>query len=875
LHKQIKNIMKRKLLNSLLVLINKNSTISFAIALMIPFTGLAQIQHDLLVDLDFENGITDSSSENQTTLISGASSYVTDKYGNTNACIQFNGTSNNGSVFLTNDVTGTYKMNFPASFSAWVNIASYGTLSSPILTTEDHGSAYSGFWVEVSTAGAVQAHFGNGFGTSASDKKTFETASGVINLNTWHHIAVVFKSANEAIIYVDGFAKPTTVSGGATSCYYYKIVGTAGKIGGYVKGTGNRSINGKVDKVKFFGAALTQSEVFALSYVKHNNMSSLLFNYNMDNNYYDTSIYQQTSAQVGTCQYGSDQLSYANAALNVTQNSAIEIREAAANFKCNFPMTFASWIKVDALGSINPIFTNDDNTSSYTGVWVQILANGTIGVNIGDGSGTSAFARRSYVTTNALGADFQWRHLTVVLKAAASPTLFTVEIYVNGVLWPVGAQSGTGTQLVYNTNTGNWGKLGCYNKGTSTLSTFSGGLDGCMFWNDSLTSDQINNIVDNYYTGCLTLPTIQANTSASAVCSGTAVTLNGGGGATYVWTGGVTNGVSFSPSATNTYTVTGTDVNNCSNSATVAVVVNDLPAITINASASTVCAGNSLSLTGNGAANYSWTGGITNGVTFIPTATATYTVTGTDINNCTNSNSISVTVNDLPTVTINSSASTVCAGSTVTLSGAGADTYTWNNGVIDGQEFLPVENYTYTVVGVDSNSCSATASTTIAIDPLPTIATTLNGSTISANETGATYQWLNCGNNGYTIISWETTQSYTATVVGSYAVLVTKNGCSDTSACVAISTVGIETNADTDNDIVMYPMPASNQLTINNKSTESCKIELMDATGKVVYSAVSSKDNTVVDIRSFSNGLYFARFTIANKVTTQKFVVSQ
>lgn len=863
--------MKKNILHSFFNLIKSNQIIAFVI--LCPAIVFGQIQHDLLLDLDFENGITDSSSEQQITLISGSSSYATDKYGNSNACIQFNGTSNNGSVFLTNDVTGTYKMNFPASFSAWVNIAAFGTLSSPILTTEDHGSAYSGFWVEVSTAGAVQAHYGNGFGTSASDKKTFETASGVINLNTWHHIAVVFKSANEASIYVDGFAKPTTVSGSATSCYYYKITGTAGKIGGYVKGTGNRSINGKIDKVKFFGAALTQSEVFALNYVKHNNYSSLLFNYNMDSNYFDTSIYHQTSAQVGTCQYGADQLSYSNAALNVTENSAIEIRESNGNFKTTFPMTFATWIKVDALGSINPIFTNDDNTSSYTGVWVQILGNGTIGVNIGDGSGTSAFARRSYVTTNALGADSQWRHLTVVLKAANSPALYTAEIYVNGVLWPVGAQSGTGTQLVYNTNTGNWGKLGCYNKGASTLSNFSGGLDGSMFWNDSLTQAEVTNIVNNYYTGCLTLPTIQANATTDSVCSGTAVTLNGGGGATYVWTGGVTDGISFTPSATNTYTVTGTDINNCSNSATVAVVVNDLPTIIINASASTVCAGNSVNLAGNGAVNYSWTGGITNAVTFTPTATATYTVTGTDINNCSNSNSIAVTVNDSPTVTINSSASTVCAGSTVTLSGAGAQTYTWNNGVIDGQEFSPVENSVYSVIGVDSNSCSAAASITIGIDSLPSVITTLNGSTISAIETGANYQWLNCGNNGYTVISWETTQSFTATVTGSYAVIVTLNGCSDTSVCTAISSVGISDNEK--ETVSFYPNPSIGLVTIINKQKLNLDLALEDYSGKIVYTTQIVDEKKQLDFTYLANGLYFLKLENAKETTIHKLLISK
>ncbi|MEI6852601.1 MAG: T9SS type A sorting domain-containing protein, partial [Bacteroidota bacterium] len=58
------------------------------------------------------------------------------------------------------------------------------------------------------------------------------------------------------------------------------------------------------------------------------------------------------------------------------------------------------------------------------------------------------------------------------------------------------------------------------------------------------------------------------------------------------------------------------------------------------------------------------------------------------------------------------------------------------------------------------------------------------GTTLTATAAGAGYQWVNC--NGYSIISGQVSQSYTATVSGSYAVIVTQNGCSDTSACYSV-----------------------------------------------------------------------------------------
>jgi hypothetical protein len=66
-----------------------------------------------------------------------------------------------------------------------------------------------------------------------------------------------------------------------------------------------------------------------------------------------------------------------------------------------------------------------------------------------------------------------------------------------------------------------------------------------------------------------------------------------------------------------------------------------------------------------------------------------------------------------------------------------------------------------------------------------------NGTTLTADQTGATYQWLDCDNN-FAIINGETNQSYTPAVTGNYAVEVNMNGCVDTSACFLVDYTGIE-----------------------------------------------------------------------------------
>jgi|GEM_PF-532792 len=104
------------------------------------------------------------------------------------------------------------------------------------------------------------------------------------------------------------------------------------------------------------------------------------------------------------------------------------------------------------------------------------------------------------------------------------------------------------------------------------------------------------------------LPIVTANTSTTSVCYGSSVTLTGGGALTYTWTSGVTNGVAFIPAVTNTYTVTGTNGNNCANTATVSVTVNKT--ISAPTSNSPICMGSTINLNtlAQSGATYNWTG---------------------------------------------------------------------------------------------------------------------------------------------------------------------------------------------------------------------------------------------------------------------------
>lgn len=212
-------------------------------------------------------------------------------------------------------------------------------------------------------------------------------------------------------------------------------------------------------------------------------------------------------------------------------------------------------------------------------------------------------------------------------------------------------------------------------------------------------------------------PTVTANATSTLVCSGSSVTLNGSGANSYSWSGGVTNGTGFAPSASGSYTVTGTSAANCTGTATIALTVAANPTVSASASSASVCAGNTVALNGSGASTYSWSGGVSDGVAFNPSNSGTYTVTGTSTANCSGTATIALTVAPNPTIAVNISSPTICVGGSVTLIASGAASYSWTAGVVNGVAFSPANTATYIVTGYDANGCEGATSAVVVVDP--------------------------------------------------------------------------------------------------------------------------------------------------------------
>jgi hypothetical protein len=139
-------------------------------------------------------------------------------------------------------------------------------------------------------------------------------------------------------------------------------------------------------------------------------------------------------------------------------------------------------------------------------------------------------------------------------------------------------------------------------------------------------------------------------------------------------------------------------------------------------------------------------------------------------------------------------------------------------------------------VGGASNGCDSLVTLDLTINSVSDISTTTSVATISANNAGANYQWLNCS-NGYSIINGATGSSYTATGNGNYAVQLTENGCVDTTACTSIDFTGIS-DAVFGSQISVYPNPTNGNFSINlGENYSSLKTTITDLTGRIIQAS--------------------------------------
>ncbi|MGB4604487.1 MAG: gliding motility-associated C-terminal domain-containing protein, partial [Bacteroidales bacterium] len=281
------------------------------------------------------------------------------------------------------------------------------------------------------------------------------------------------------------------------------------------------------------------------------------------------------------------------------------------------------------------------------------------------------------------------------------------------------------------------------------------------------------------------LPTVTATASPTAICNGETSLLTASGTDNYSWsTGGNTANITVTPSSTTTYTVTGTSAAGCTGTATVTLTVNPLPTVTASASPSEICEGESSTLTASSnitGTTFEWSGTLGTGSTktVTPISTTTYSVTGTTPFGCSNSASITITVNALPNTNIVTSNDTICSGQSTILTANGADFYSWSHNLGTGlsKTVSPTSTTTYTVTGSFANGCSSTASIQITVNPIPDIVINASNNPICLGDSSILtiygdaehYLWSHNLGSGNTVTVFPVNNTtYTVTGTNSY-----------------------------------------------------------------------------------------------------------
>ncbi len=197
--------------------------------------------------------------------------------------------------------------------------------------------------------------------------------------------------------------------------------------------------------------------------------------------------------------------------------------------------------------------------------------------------------------------------------------------------------------------------------------------------------------------------------------------------------------------------------------------------------------------------------------------------------------------------------------------------------VLNGQTYSQTGVYQQTLTTL--SGCDSSVTIHLTMTPFVNSAVTTTGGAMIATETNAYYQWINCSTNA--TILFATERDFYPSTNGQYAVIVTKDGCTDTSQCVAMNKVSTEDFSTIESSI--FPNPTSNATTLsinNTQGLEDIILSMFDVTGKIVknerFTLEQGLNNILISTEDIAGGIYFIRVTSkTNLIFNQKLILNK
>lgn len=231
------------------------------------------------------------------------------------------------------------------------------------------------------------------------------------------------------------------------------------------------------------------------------------------------------------------------------------------------------------------------------------------------------------------------------------------------------------------------------------------------------------------------------------------------------------------------------------------------------------------------------------------TSSGTYNETLTNAMGCDSSITINLTINGTTTSTISPSA---------------CDSYTAPSGAV----YTTSGTYMDTIPNM--TGCDSVITIQLLIDTV-NVGVTMTGVVLTADAAGATYQWVYC-DSAYAAIPGETGQSFFPTADGNYAVIVTENSCTDTSACTMVIGTGVK--SETNGVISVYPNPAYDNVTVDcGTICAEVMITIMDMNGRLIAERVENNVQFISVNTNIAQGTYFMTIVADGRSEVKRLII--
>jgi 3'-phosphoadenosine 5'-phosphosulfate sulfotransferase (PAPS reductase)/FAD synthetase len=194
------------------------------------------------------------------------------------------------------------------------------------------------------------------------------------------------------------------------------------------------------------------------------------------------------------------------------------------------------------------------------------------------------------------------------------------------------------------------------------------------------------------------------------------------------------------------------------------------------------------------------------------------------------------------------------------------NSFTWINGVT----YLS-DNNNASVTYTAQNGCDSVVYLDLTISNINT-AVQASGDTLVAPPNQTFYQWMRCETGSYSPIAGATSNTFTPTSKGQYAVRIVNGACTDTSSCVFFSGLGMN---ESKLSIKIYPNPSKGILNIKSDIL-FIGIKIYDSSGREVFDSKIEQpsEELSLNLENLKSGFYSIQLIGEERVYSETLIIS-